>query len=274
MADAALSPDPDGSKNHRGAQSPPDHLLLDLFNMPVVEPYAISDPFSTAGKINMNTQIVPFTYITRDTGVRAVLRPEQLLVLGVADATNYKQQSSTVATKRSFLDLDETMKGFQQRFASGEIFRSATEICDLWLVPRGQTYAGCSSECQFARRRQRPRTALRRYLSPPDHEIEHLHVHYRVQTWARCARRPQINGSRARIRSQASIAGRRPSSGISTRAIRRFRITPRLPTRSRSIISINPRAGDEAVCAMKHQIPSRHRPPGLSAWWSCSWSSA
>lgn len=177
-------PDPDGSKNHRGAQSPPDHLLLDLFNMPVVEPYAISDPFSTAGKINMNSQIVPFTYITRDTGVRAVLRPEQLLVLGADDATNYKQQSSTVATKRSFLDLDETMKGFQQRFASGEIFRSATEICDLWLVPRGQTYAGMQSfwnanQLVGDNSRERPYADIYPRLTTKSNTYT---VHYRVQT--------------------------------------------------------------------------------------------
>ncbi len=49
---------------HYGATSPPDHLWLDLFWMPVVQPYAISDRFSTAGKINMNYQILPFTYMT------------------------------------------------------------------------------------------------------------------------------------------------------------------------------------------------------------------
>ncbi len=38
--------------------------MMDLFNMPTVEPYAISEPFSTAGKVNMNYQILPYTYIT------------------------------------------------------------------------------------------------------------------------------------------------------------------------------------------------------------------
>jgi len=40
--------------------------------MPVVEPYAISEPFSTAGKVNMNYQIAPFNYITRNTALRGV----------------------------------------------------------------------------------------------------------------------------------------------------------------------------------------------------------
>ncbi len=57
--------------------SNPDYLMLDYFWMPVVEPYAISEPLSTAGKINMNFQIVPFTYIERSTGLYAVLETRE-----------------------------------------------------------------------------------------------------------------------------------------------------------------------------------------------------
>lgn len=39
---------------HYGAQAPYDHLFMDFFWMPVVEPYSISEPFATSGKINMN----------------------------------------------------------------------------------------------------------------------------------------------------------------------------------------------------------------------------
>ncbi len=73
MAHAAF---PSAGSRPRDPKGPKDHLLLDLFTMPVVEPYAISEPFSTAGKINMNYQIVPFTYIDRSTGVKAVLNSE------------------------------------------------------------------------------------------------------------------------------------------------------------------------------------------------------
>ncbi|MEI6536174.1 MAG: Verru_Chthon cassette protein A, partial [Verrucomicrobiaceae bacterium] len=54
---------------HPGAASPKDHLIMDLFWMPVIEPYAISEPFSTAGKINLNYAIAPFSYIRRATGL-------------------------------------------------------------------------------------------------------------------------------------------------------------------------------------------------------------
>jgi hypothetical protein len=65
---------PGGVNHPRSAYwGPPDQLLLDLFWMPVVEPWAISEPFATAGKINLNEQLAPFVNIKRDTGLRAVL---------------------------------------------------------------------------------------------------------------------------------------------------------------------------------------------------------
>lgn len=139
-----------GTSGHYGATSPADHLLLDLFNMPVVEPYPISDPFSTAGKINMNYQIVPFTYITRSTAVQAVLRSEMLLAIPDKDGVNsyniYKSSNAATNNRRYFIDLAKTLTGFTTRFATGDIFRSASEICNIWLVPAGtptvQTYLG------------------------------------------------------------------------------------------------------------------------------------
>jgi len=149
-------PSPDGkvlpSQNpgHLGAKSPQDHLLMDLFNMPVVEPYAISDPFSTAGKVNMNYQIVPFTYLTRSTAVQAAMRSEQILAVPGNKGTAYK--ASGAFNYRYFLDLDQTLTGFTNMFTTGtpdgtgstpDIFRSASQICNIWLVPAGlsQTYS-------------------------------------------------------------------------------------------------------------------------------------
>jgi uncharacterized protein (TIGR02600 family) len=150
-------PDPTGA--HAGAQKPMDHLLLDLFTMPVVEPYAISEPLSTAGRINMNYLIVPFTYINRDTGLRAVLESQQILGIpntlsgSTSSLPTYKEMASisripgfntgTPTTLRYTINLDETMKGFAQRFfpkafgaaATPDIFRSPSEICTLDLVP-------------------------------------------------------------------------------------------------------------------------------------------
>ena len=71
----------DGTAPYPPYTTPPDHCLLDLFWMPSVQPYPISQPFATAGKINLNYQIAPFTYIERSTGMRAVLKSVKITAL-------------------------------------------------------------------------------------------------------------------------------------------------------------------------------------------------
>ena len=132
-------PNPAAKSQHPGLASPPDHLLLDLFTMPVVEPYAVSEPFSTAGKINLNAQIVPFTNVERTTGLQAVLRSVRLAAIPTADARIYKSGTApNTSPYRIPLDLRETLKGFQDRFTSNRPFRSASEICEMFLVPQGK----------------------------------------------------------------------------------------------------------------------------------------
>jgi len=133
------------STKHPGKSPPSDHLIADLFWMPVVEPYAISQPFSTAGKINMNYQIQPFTYITRSTGVRAVMKSTKFLAVKVADSSVYKPAIEGGAlnknqwisgTRRYSINLDATMTDFQKKFdTNNEIFKSATQICEMNLIP-------------------------------------------------------------------------------------------------------------------------------------------
>lgn len=116
----------------------PDHAFLDLFTMPIVEPYAISEPFSSAGKVNMNYQIVPFTYLTRNTGVRAVMKPTRIMAISQLEGDSYKYRGKVPPPFRYTLNLDEnsgTLKGFEDRFRAGDIFRAASEICTISLVP-------------------------------------------------------------------------------------------------------------------------------------------
>lgn len=140
---------PAAGSNHPGFGVPlsgppytvvPDHAFLDLFTMPIVEPYAISEPFSTAGKVNMNYQIVPFTFITRTTGVRAVLKSVQMMAIPQTEGDSYKyNKSGPTPAFRYYVDPDEatgTLKGFEDRFNSGDIFRSASQICEISLVPK------------------------------------------------------------------------------------------------------------------------------------------
>ncbi|CAN5794401.1 hypothetical protein BH09VER1_BH09VER1_19330 [soil metagenome] len=139
-----------GPANHPGLSAPADHLFLDLFNMPVVEPYAISTPLATAGRINMNYQIVPFTYIHRDTGLRAAMKSQMVTVIPSPSGGNiYKNYQNPNAapgapsnapanvTVRYPINAESTLSQFQARFDSGDIFRSASEICSIDLVPTG-----------------------------------------------------------------------------------------------------------------------------------------
>ena len=140
-----------GGANHFGATSPADMYLLDLFHMPIVEPYAISEPFSTAGKINMNSQMVPFSsYVTRETALHALLASTRLTAYN-----SVENVSGSVATgglgntaggnepdvaTRFPLKINETLKGFRERYdgtdgAGRRVFVSPAEICSLDLVP-------------------------------------------------------------------------------------------------------------------------------------------
>ena len=124
--------------------SPMDYLLVDLFWMPVVEPYAISEPSSTAGRINMNYQILPFTNITRSTSLRACLDSVMLSAVSSANATNLDKFKNTgnVTTNpnsRYRISASETLTFLDSRFTVGDIFKSPAEICDIPLVPVGST---------------------------------------------------------------------------------------------------------------------------------------
>lgn len=126
---------------------PKDHLLLDMFWVPVVEPWSISEGFATKGMINLNQQIYPFTYINRTTALHALLRSERMMAIPDSAGNTYKD-GSTLGNKtvyRHWINAKETLKqlvNFRWRGQDAEgftlpfnAFRSASEICELWLVP-------------------------------------------------------------------------------------------------------------------------------------------
>jgi len=133
---------------HPGAASPPDSALLDLFWMPVVDPYPISRTFSTAGKVNMNCQIAPFTYIERTTALMGALKSTRVLAFPKEHASYYKWSGYTVDASKSRWDISylydvdasQTLLFFKERFAdsdpSRDVFQSASEICSIPLAPK------------------------------------------------------------------------------------------------------------------------------------------
>jgi uncharacterized protein (TIGR02600 family) len=141
-------PNFNASPAHPGSANPPDHLILDLFHMPVVEPYAISEPFSTAGKVNLNWQIAPFSYIKRSTALRGVLYPEKITAVPTSNAYLFtlnpngvnvwdgNWSANNVFNYRYNIDRDATMTLFEKRFTDNAPFLTASQICEMPLVPK------------------------------------------------------------------------------------------------------------------------------------------
>lgn len=146
----AFSPNPVVGAGHPGLDGAPDYLLLDLFWMPVVEPYPISEQFSTAGKVNLNYEIAPFRYIKRRTALHALLKPVWLTALNQSLAANYKShefvKGAANSQTRYPLDVTQTLNRVDQDiFDKGDIFRSGAEVCRIWLVPQGRTSSNVES---------------------------------------------------------------------------------------------------------------------------------
>ena len=141
------------SGRHIGTEDPKDHYFLDLFWMPVVEPWSISTPLATAGKINLNYDIQPFDHIHRSSGIRSTFPSEEMLTIPIASVTEYTagwgygkgynrkyHTGGSLRNKalRSLINAEETLKQFEEKFEDeGELFVTASQICELHLVPRG-----------------------------------------------------------------------------------------------------------------------------------------
>ncbi|MEQ1824126.1 MAG: Verru_Chthon cassette protein A, partial [Fimbriimonadaceae bacterium] len=163
-----------GAAQWSGGVSPADHHFLDLFWMPVVEPYAISNNFSTAGKVNLNWQLLPFTHIRRETALYAALKGEILTAIsqnnafvagnprkssGTPSRTNrvaYKDfKTGTGDYPQSYwseadnfkwerrINIPETLRQLEERFvynpsvygAAQGLLRTASQLCELHLIP-------------------------------------------------------------------------------------------------------------------------------------------
>ena len=151
-----------GYKTHPGDVSPPDHLIMDLFWMPIVEPYAISEPLSTAGKVNLNYQMLPFRHIERSTALRGVFKSEFMLCVptrgsGTSSRSRYVRDYKHNSGRgqgyhwrdkpyggnlqglrlRTVILEDQTLAQFQRKFETDlEIFKTGSEVTTMHLVPQ------------------------------------------------------------------------------------------------------------------------------------------
>ena len=192
--------------------------------MPVVEPYAISEPFSTAGKINLNQQIAPFTNIKRTTGLRAVMKsvkitalnPDQLDKRSTRYIVNYKicgtvgdrpnDGGGVGVINRRDIDRDNTVRLIEARYAGNRPFVSASEICDIPLIPKdlaGHVSSGFTPTTPLASFDSTLKTFWDKHKLTGDNSLErpysHIYprlttrsnsytVHVRVQTLAQNTR--------------------------------------------------------------------------------------
>lgn len=199
-------PDPG---NHPGASSPADYLLLDLFWMPVVEPYAISERFSSNGKVNMNYQIMPFGFLHRSTALQGVFQEQEIISIdntwgytgNPPTASGYGKSLSDdeykigslvasfskkiIRTKLNLSSANGTLKTFEDLFASNRIFLSETQICSVPLIPSSAAWsANFEADYWDTRRltgdnsREMPYTHLLPRLTTRSNTYT---VHYRVQ---------------------------------------------------------------------------------------------
>jgi uncharacterized protein (TIGR02600 family) len=136
-------PYPASDQAHPGLASPPDYLVLDRFWMPVVEPYGISTRFETAGKINLNDQIAPFTYLHRNTALHALLHGVRIPAISGNDVEispvnqgSYKRFPAPPNFQpwRS-VNENATIAQIESRFAGGDIYLTEGEICSVPLIP-------------------------------------------------------------------------------------------------------------------------------------------
>ncbi|RYD81615.1 MAG: Verru_Chthon cassette protein A, partial [Verrucomicrobiaceae bacterium] len=191
--------------SHPGKATPPDHLIADLFWMPVVEPYAISTPFATAGKINLNYKIEPFRHIRRDTGLRAVMKSTKFLAIATGDATGYKpldkgSSGTRIPNRRQTIDLDATLAEFETKFANNEVFRSASQISEVNLIPPRESSATMA-------------TFWRRYLLTGDNVREKPYV----DLYSRLTTRSNAFTVHVRVQALKKARGTAPDQWVAGR---------------------------------------------------------
>jgi uncharacterized protein (TIGR02600 family) len=131
-------------QDHPGFQGSPDHLWLEFFWTPVVEPHFLSAAFATEGKVNLNFQMIPFTWIERSTALHAVFKGVRIPAIPFQAKGFHKPLLAGAPVPPSaeapeFLyevDTFRTLAGLRSRFATGSTFIHPSEVCALPLLPR------------------------------------------------------------------------------------------------------------------------------------------
>lgn len=132
---------------HYGARGLPDHLFLDLFWTPVLEPEPLSRHLETEGKVNLNHQILPFGHIRRATALHAALKAEALMAIPNEASATYKTGGKTSDRFRRHVDARQTLALWERELAAQKrSFLSVGQVCEMPLVPEGLSDGPVSRE--------------------------------------------------------------------------------------------------------------------------------
>jgi hypothetical protein len=81
--------------------------------------------------------------------MHALLKKEKITAIPDSGIQNYKTwypNTSPPALQTRFdINIPETLKQFSSKFDNGQIFKSATEVCSLFLVPQNTTLSNVTS---------------------------------------------------------------------------------------------------------------------------------
>jgi len=116
---------------------------------------ALSTPCTTAGKINLNHPLVPFSNLRRATGIHALLKAERIMAIPDTASAEYKDtQHFSTERWRHHIDDGATLRTIDADvFSKGRVFLSATELCKHYLVPEGQEGTRAAMSAFWSRHR-------------------------------------------------------------------------------------------------------------------------
>lgn len=82
--------------------------------------------------------MMPFNYIKRATALHAVLKSERVTAFPTNAAATYKKAGRWSKGYHHKIDADETLKQFEHKFEDGEVFKTGSEICEMFLYPQDE----------------------------------------------------------------------------------------------------------------------------------------
>ena len=145
--------------DHFGFATPQDHLWLEFFWNPATGPWPMSANFASEGKVNMNYQVLPWTWLRRATAMHGALQGVRMAAISTNSLTSEtgsaKGGGAGAPQAQEFryaVDADKTLAAFDRRFAANDIFRTPSEICEMFLVPKrisGHDYGDASDPEKF-----------------------------------------------------------------------------------------------------------------------------